>query len=360
MRRNSCHFRLGPILLALFIFSLTLPAVGQSPVDIKVTFQGEVLVIDATTNSGEPTLKMNPDPAYLEVTFPKTVLKGNAFSKAVDRGLIQKVVTAQGDGAAVTKIYVLSKPKATLSKTDTGYRYAVSLREMAGAPTRTAAASPAPAASPPAATTNPTPPANVTKTGPSAPINLTFRDTPLTKAINQMAGQAGLKSTVDPGLVGVVSGEFNGVPFEEALRKVLQPMADDVVTTYANDTVTVTKKAQASTTTAPTTTTPTTTAAATKPTVTSPTTATPQPPTRTVTADPPTRTTAASPQATSGLVREYFPFKTKSAEKALTAAKLAFPNVSYLVDPLLNVLMVEGTAEDVAQLEKFLRAQSPK
>jgi hypothetical protein len=59
-------------------------------------------------------------------------------------------------------------------------------------------------------------------------------------------------------------------------------------------------------------------------------------------------------------VREYFPFKNKSAEKAMKAAQLAFPNVSYVVDPVLNVLMVEGTPQEIEELEKFLRAQSPK
>jgi len=44
----------------------------------------------------------------------------------------------------------------------------------------------------------------------------------------------------------------------------------------------------------------------------------------------------------------------------MKAAQLAFPKVTYTVDPLLNILMVEGTAEEIAQLEKFLRAQSPK
>ena len=46
--------------------------------------------------------------------------------------------------------------------------------------------------------------------------------------------------------------------------------------------------------------------------------------------------------------------------RAKNAAELAFPNITYIVDPLLNVLLVEGTPEDIAQLEKFLRAQSPK
>ena len=60
------------------------------------------------------------------------------------------------------------------------------------------------------------------------------------------------------------------------------------------------------------------------------------------------------------IVREYFPFKERAAEKALNAAQLAFPDLVYKLDPVLNILMVEGTAEQVAQLEKFLRAQSPK
>ena len=44
----------------------------------------------------------------------------------------------------------------------------------------------------------------------------------------------------------------------------------------------------------------------------------------------------------------------------MEAARLAFPNLSYAVDPALNILMVEGSPGDITQLEKFLRAQSPK
>lgn len=60
------------------------------------------------------------------------------------------------------------------------------------------------------------------------------------------------------------------------------------------------------------------------------------------------------------MIREYYPFKSRSAEKAMQAAQLAFPNATYLVDPILNILMVEGTAEEIQELETFLRAQSPK
>lgn len=367
--------------LALLVMFTAIPALSQAPVEVNVSLKGDLLLLDASTKGAEPSLRMNPEPAYLELTFPNSKLSGNAFSKAIDKGLIQKVVTGESSGNATARIFVLSKPKASLSKTESGFRYTIRVNDMAGAPKRvepttsTSAPAPAtapvavkpvetpkpapakpaakppasqnPAASPPPASQKPAvspPPSTATKPqmkGPSAPVTVVFNNTPLNKAVAQMAVQAGLKSTVDTTLTGTVTRSFTGIPFETALRNVLEPFGDGVETTYANDNVTVRPKVSA----AGSSKSPTPPAAS---------------PTRPPVATPPVASPEPPPTATARVVREYFPFKSKSAEKAKQAAQLAFPNITYLVDPILNVLMVEGSAQEIDELEKFLRAQSPK
>ncbi|MFA5505931.1 MAG: hypothetical protein WC314_02720 [Vulcanimicrobiota bacterium] len=240
------------------------PALAQTQVDVKVSVKGDTLYIDAHTSAPQPQLRMNPDPAFLELTFPKSALAGQPASTAVDKGLIQRVVTSANAQDAVIRVHVLSKPKTSLTKTGTGYRYAVKLSEMAHVPSRTPEAAQPTAAQPKAAQPTATQPAQPAATQPEPPK-------PATAA---------------------------------------------------------------------------------QPATTQPTTAQPE--------STPARTVAAPPATTAKLVKEYFPFKSRSAEKAMKAAQLAFPNATYVVDPILNILMVEGTAQDIEELEKFLRAQSPK
>ena len=338
-----------------------MPALSQAPVEVNVSLKGDLLLVDAKTKGPEPNLRMNPDPAYLELTFPNSKLSGGGFSKAIDKGLIQKVVTTESGGNVSARIFVLSKPKASLSKIESGFRYTIRVNDMAGAPQRvettTSSSPPGPATpavavkpvetpkppvetpKPPVETPKPpvenpkppvTPPTEKPRvTGPSAPVTVVFDNTPLSKAVAQMAVQAGLKSTVDASLTGTVTRSFTAIPFETALRSILEPLGDGVETTYANDNVTVRQKASAV--------------------------VPPKDPKVPPVAKPDPPTAAASQR-----VREYFPFKSRSAEKAKQAAELAFPNLTYLVDPVLNVLMVEGSRQDIDELEKFLRAQSPK
>lgn len=244
--------------MALFAFIALVPAMAQQPLKTEVKVKGDLLFIEMETKGAEPTLRMNPSPSYLELTFPKTQV-GKPFSKAVDKGLIQKVVASQSKDSSLIRVFVLSKPRASLKKTDKGYRYTLSLRDLASAPKRTSVA-------------------------PKKPTQTT--------------------------------------------KKPAATQSKPVATKTTNT--------------------------ATKPVTTAP---------RTVKKPVTTTSTSTKPVAAAAnkkLVREYFPYKKKAALRAKTAAELAFPNVTYIVDPVLNVLLVEGTPEDIAQLEKFLRAQSPK
>lgn len=336
-----------------------LPASAQTPVEVKVSTHGDNLVVETSTKAGEPTLRMNPDPAFLELSFPGAALQGAPLSKAIDKGLIQKVVTAQDGTTVLARVYVLSKPKSKLTKTADGYVYEVNLREMANAPTRTSAPATAttkPESKPAAVAVKPSTAAPAAKPhGPQTPVNVKFENTPLKTAIEQLAGQAGMKAEVGADVVGSTSGSYSNQPMDAVLKQILKPMALDLSTVVTEDKVVVNRNKPATTAPATTVKPADNTTATTQPrTVTRPATATTA--TAPAAASPTTTNTAANP----AIAREYYPFEKKSAEKAMAAAKLAFPNLTYAIDPDLNILMVEGSPADIAQLEKFLRAQSPK
>lgn len=397
--------KLKTILAAFTLYLLHQPAFAQSPVEVSVTVKGEILTIDAKTKSLEPAQRMNPDPAYLELAFPASQLGGKPFSKLIDKGLVKRVETAQTEQATLIRIYVLSKPRASLTNIDGGYRYTISINDMANAPNRVSTvpatapvAKPAPETVPPAAT-------KPSQVGPSAPVTVVFQSVPVAKAVSDLAAKAGLNATVDPQISGTVTQSFTEVPFESALRQILQPFGDSVETTYVGKQVSVKRKPRpvtsatpANSSTAkptaapaakpaavtpsqtpasqakppatnpskppvaadkpPVTTNPLPTTPAKPPVAASKPSASPTPRAKETAVVPPATNPATA--ATPSLVREYFPFKGRSAEKALKAAQLAFPNLSYMIDPALNVLLVEGTPQEIQLLENFLRAQSPK
>lgn len=322
--KSKQHFKMRAALLSLFLLVSQSPVFAQQQsVELKATLKGDVLYIDATTKAGEPIQRMNPDPAFLELSFPKGSMSGSALNQAVDKGLVQKVVSSQSADSVVAKVYVVSKPATTLTKTATGYRYAIKLQEMAGAVARpTAAASkpvetPAVASKPPVAPTKP-------------PVTTTPTEAPAKPAV---APSKPVETPAKPTAAATKPVETPAKPAVAATKPVETPAKPAVaptkpVETPAKPAVAPTKPVE----------TPSKPVAVSTP------------------AAPPVSATPAAPAIT----REYFPYKTKSAEKAMVAAQLAFPNLSYVVDPVLNILMVEGKAEDVSALEKFLRAQSPK
>lgn len=383
MKRYHLTFLKSIFVWAVTALFFALPVAAQgNTVEVKVRQAGDVLLVETTTRAGEPGLRLNPDPAYLELSFPGSALQGAPFSKPIDKGLVQKVVTSQEDGKALTKIYVLNKPKTKLTKTASGYVYEINLREMANAPSRTAQTpaqpnSPAqPTASAPTVKPTSNSPSQATATpaqpkpqGKRAPVTAKFQNTPLKDALTQMAAQAGMKAEIDPQLVGTANADFDKIPMEEAVAQLLKPIAPDLETSVTDSALTVKRKKPATTgSTAAKPNTATTGSTAAKPNTGAadpgastgkPATATPATAaTATATASPTVVATAAPAQAQ--IVREYFPFQKRNAEKALDAARLAFPGLTYAVDSELNVLLVEGPAADVAELEKFLRAQSPK
>jgi hypothetical protein len=317
-----------------FLFWGGSAALAQSPVEWSVQLQGDVLNIDAKTTATQPAQRLNSSPAFLEIAFPKAKLAGAALSKAVDKGLVQKVQTLQDGESAVVRIFVLSKPKANLAKTATGYRYSIRMSEPAGSPSAAKApvAKPATAKAPkpPAVATQPrvieppvaatppsaTPPPASGNKGPKTPVTVVFKDKPLTEAIKELADKAGYTAQLDPKLSGVVNLSISDVPFEDALMMLLEPYGDTVTADIGYTSITVAKASATAT----------------------------QPP--------------AAPAGP--LVSEYYPFSTKDAQKMMDAAMKAIPELSYRVDPVLNILLVQGPREDVVRLGELLKSMSNK
>ena len=313
-------------------------ALPPSPVEWSVQLQAETLTIDAKTRSAQPAQRASSNPAFLELSFPKAKMSSAALSKAIDKGLIQKVQTLQEGENTLVRVYVLTKPKATLTKTATGYRYSVRLIEPAtGASTVTAQGKPAanngkppkppvasepPRVAPRVSTQPPTPPVvsspPTVNRGPSpkTPVSFVFRDKPLATAIEEMADKAGFSAQLDPKLSGVVNLSLSEVPFDKALMMLLEPYGDSVTADIGYTTITVTKTSAGS-------------------------------------AEPPP--VAAGPE-----VLEYYPLKNKDAQKMMEALKKAVPEVSYRVDPLLNVLLVRGPREEVIKVGEYLKSISKK
>lgn len=346
-------------------------ATSLPTVEWSISQQGEILHIDAKTTSNQaPVQRAASSPAYLEVSFPKTKLSGAASNRVIERGLIQRVQTSQDGDATLVRVFFLTKPKTSLSKTGTGYRYTVRISEPAVPPSAvkpgtppparqtqtitppaTAAQPPAtqaqPAAPPaptpqvapqaappaaakppvaepaavtkppaaqPAATTAAAPPTAAPTRGPQTPISVVFKDTPLLQALKDLAERAGYTAQLDPKLSGSVNLSLSEVPFEQAVGMLLQPYGDGVQSHIGGSSLTVSKATRA----------------------------------------------VEAPVSESPMVSEYYPFSTKDAQKMMDAARKAVPGLTYKVDPVLNILMVQGPREDVARLGELLKSMSNK
>lgn len=173
------------------------------------------------------------------------------------------------------------------------------------------------ATKPPTATQPPAmPPSASGNKDPKTPVTVVFKDKPLAEAIKELAGKAGYTAQLDPKLSGVVNLSLSDVPFDEALMMLLEPYGDDVTADIGYTTITVAKAGASAT----------------------------QPP-----------AVPAGP-----LVSEYYPFSTKDAQKMMDAAMKAIPELSYRVDPVLNILLVQGPREDVVRLGELLKSMSNK
>ncbi len=347
-------FRLFPGVAVATLFSLLLSgsALAEPSVQVKVTVKGETLIIDALTQrpQPEPKVRTNRSPKFLEVALPRTVLK-TKFTKVIDKGLIQKVQTLESDGTTLARVYFLSEPKAKLSAIEGGYRYTVQLNSMAAtAGARPAASSqtndkpqtrvltnkPAgkqpvkvltnkPAGTQPVTVLTNKPanrtvasnaPAKPSVSGDTVtkPVTLVFKNAPLTDALAELAQKAGLKAAIDPSLRGVINLSLSDIPFNEALKLLVEPLGDSVEARVSGGTVYVAR-----------------------------------------TKEQPVAKAPSGP-----VVVEYFPFESKSVDTWLNVAQKTVPGLNYYVDSELNLLIAEGSAADIQKLSSMLRAQSKK
>ena len=368
-------------------------ASAPAPVEWSVQVTGDTLNIEAKTAAPAPTQRLNGSPSFLELTFPKTKMASSALNKAVDRGLVQKVQTIQDGQGTSVRVFVMSKPKATLTKTADGYRYSIRMSEPAASATasskpakpvaNTSAGKPSPWAIKNNPETSPAPPVAqpqtpvaqpqppvaqpqtpvaqpqtpvaqpqppvaqpqtpvaqpqppvaqpqppvaqpqppVASTAPSGrdarqPITVVFQNKPIGEALAELARQAGYTAQIDPTLSGAVNLSLSDVPFEDALGLLLEPYGSSVTSSIGAQSITVRRVAAA----AP---------------------ATP------------------SASTTSDVVLEYYPFSNKDAQKMMDAVSKAVPELTYQVDPALNVLLVQGPREHVLRLGELLKKMSSK
>lgn len=338
--------------MATLLLLLCGPALADPAVNVNVTIKGELLLIDILTPrpQPEPSLRTSRSPGFLEVALPKTVLK-TKFTKAIDKGLVQRVQTLESSNTSLARVYFLSEPKAKLAPIQGGYRYTVHLNSMAPA-TSAATATPAVTAQPsstdpevtvltnrpageqpvkvltnkpaekqpvkvltnkPVASNTPKPAVAGDKV--TTPVTLVFKDAELTDALALLAQKAGLKAAIDPSLRGVINLSLSEIPFDEALKLLVEPLGDSVETRVSGGTVYVARRKEAT-----------------------PVAATPSGPT----------------------VVEYFPFEAKSVDTWLDTARKVVPQLNYYVDSELNVLIAEGSAADIEKLSSLLRAKSKK
>lgn len=314
-------------------------ALADPGVRVSVKVKGDYLHIDTLTKTPlpEPKLRMNPSPKFLELSFPRTFLDSKPFTKAVDKGLIQKVQSLEKAKTTHTRIFFVTKPKTKLSKIEGGYRYTVHLNEMASATTKPAAKVSAKPKTPVKVLTNKPSgqrPVKVLTNKPAGktpkvaakprtvstskkvttPVTVVFQNTPLPQAIKTLAKKAGMVANVDPSLTGSVNLSLSAIPFHEAMKLLLDPLGDSVQTRVSGKTVFVSRVAKTVTKTKP------------------------QGPT----------------------VVEYYPLKKKDAEKMLQAVRKAVPELTYQVDTDLNVILAEGSAVDIEKLSQILQHMSKK
>lgn len=386
------------------LLTLSAPAWAQTTsVDWSIGFQGDVLNIDAkTAAAAAPAQRLNASPVFLELAFPKAKMAGAALSKAVDKGLVQKVQTLQDGDKTVVRVFVLSKPKASLTKTAEGYRYSIRMSEPAGAASSAASKPPKPAvasSSPPAAATPPrvvtpppttprvaTPPAAanppatprvatppVTATPPAAPRVATPPAAPRVAtppAANNPPATPRVASNPPAAATGrnaktPITVVFENKPLAEAIREMaakagytatVDPKVSGVVNLSISEMPFDEALAQLL---APygdgvasdigyTTVTVTRTGA---------TTATPAlAPANTTNPEPPT----AASSAGGPIVYDYYPLANKDAKKVMDAMQLAIPGLNYQIDPVLNILLVMGPQEEVKRLGEYMKAMSNK
>lgn len=335
--------------LAIFLLLLGLPALA-APATVDVTKKSDFIVVKVNAEA-TPKQRMSQDPRFLELAFPNTKLETAKKSIAIDKGLISRVEWEQQGSTAVVRVYVLSKPKSTLTSKGKEHIYTVSTVVMASAPVRTAKTdtTPPPKTDPPKSTPSETPPATTPpkstppkstppKTTPPATPPATLPTRPISsssvadkkvtvmmsnvtqeEALEAIAKQVGLKADIQ-GVTGHTTISLTEIPLQEAVETVLGPAKKDYIYQVVGDTLKVSARNPG------------------------------------VKSSTPPVTSVGSDK----VARDYFPFKDRPARDVMDAAQKAVPNLTYYVDDRLNILIAEGKASDLERLSRILAPLSSK
>ncbi|MBI3925576.1 MAG: hypothetical protein HY319_08555 [Armatimonadetes bacterium] len=392
--------RIYAMLLGLLLMAPAASAQSSAAVDVQNRGDDLIVTVTGAKSLGKPSLKTTAE--FLELILKPAVLKpGGARNVAVDRGLIRKVEVRQPSADTVSvRIYVISKPKNDLQVAAGGKQVKLKLSTMeiasagpaaapkptrktpaapsgstppatpAGRPAATSAAAKPAAASPrtspgaaPAAAAAPrtgpaAAPATVepgpapaepaaspiqaepaapaaSETRPAAPapgstprsavaqktVSVTYQGGDLRGALQALAKAAGLQADIHPTVQGAVTASFTEIPLNLAVTDLLGQSAELYLYEITDTQLKVYPHQGSS---------------------------------------EPVATSASSTASSDQVARDYFPLRAQSAKELADAARKAVPSLTYRVDERLNIIIAEGSPEDLQRLRAILQAVSEK
>lgn len=307
---------------------------GAEPVTVQVVKKADFVAVKVVSEKATtPVLKMVDSKRFFEWRFPNSEAQPAKKSIAVDKGLIQKVTWAPSGQDTVIRVHVLSRPKSSVKSSTKQHTLTLSTVQMAG--TKPAAKADPEPKTPQPITTRPQPqpqpvstaPQPVQPTRPPQPVSnssaankkvtVVMNGVSQREALEAIAAQAGLKPKLAGSLSGVTSASMMETPVLEAVKTVLGPAADDFeIEITSTELIILPQEGSAPVA---------------------------------------VRTPAGKVE------REYFPIKgQKKASEMVEAVKRAVPNVKYLADDRLNIVLAEGDAADIARVRKLLAPLSSK
>ncbi|MEW6284536.1 MAG: hypothetical protein AB1758_38330 [Candidatus Eremiobacterota bacterium] len=339
-------------LALLAVLAGWLPASAAPPGTATVQVQPKSDRVEIVVTSSAPFQQkqkmVNPGLLLVELS-PAQLKPGSPRKIAVDKGLIQTVELEQRGTSVVLKLSVISRPKVVRQAPDQGGRKLtlafstvdihvdrpagfgdVVARPAAARPVRPTPAPSAPALpvrpvvseAPAPAPAPPTPAPVAVASGPR--VRLVCQDMPLDDVLGQIAAQVGLNPQIDPSVSGSFTGTLNDVPLQTAVETVLQGQP---YTYRVLGNILQVLPGEASVSPA---------------------------------VEPGGLTPAAPVVATGPVARDYFPIKEQKAAEIVEHVRSLVPNVTYSVDARLNIIIAEGSPEDIDKLGRILANVSAK
>ena len=327
--------------------TLSLPLWAAPKLAVEVQRKGDrvEVVLTSPTPLAAPTIQQRwkEGPHRFEVVVPKTEVA--RLSKAIDRGVLQKIETDSSGDSALLRVIASGDPKMSWSASADRKVWTLSISTVDIASGKVPALpggslASAPVVSKPPARPTP-PPVSVRPPAPRAaenvatappqpqpqpqpqaqpqrldqrPITVSLQNKDLAVAIQEMARAAGLEAEVGPGVEGPVSVSFREVPLGLALTNLLGKQTKLIEYRIEGNKLKV------------------------------------------FTDDQGGATLPAAPIRSGPTVSDYFPIvNEKKVAEVAQLVKRTVTQVDVHSDELLNVLFVEGAAADLAKVRELLQ-----